>query len=75
MVIVVLGKLIGLPQLVYWLKPIKSYELYLLMSSYWAIILHQAQVRDPRRMFYNMSYWSWFAVAGRESISHLQISC
>ena len=46
MAIVILGKLIGLLQLVYWLKPIKSFELYLFY------VMHKF---DPRRMFYNMS--------------------
>ena len=40
MAIVALGKLIGLSQVVYWLKPIKSSELDLLTSSYLVIILH-----------------------------------
>ena len=55
MAIVVLGKLMGFMYVVYWLKPIKASELYLLMSSYLAIILYKAQIRGPRRMFYIMN--------------------
>ena len=74
MAFVVFGKLIGLSQLVYWLKPINASELYLFMSSYLATITHLAQIRGQRRMFYNMSQRFRFAV-GRGSTSHLQIPC